>query len=663
MSSLANRYFAHPFVGVIVFLSILAAETLHAEESTLLQLGSRVKMIPQSPLHGGATDGGILSANQHRLVTVGKNYYEQHQYLSIIKLPTGEVLAKVAIESPIEEIQHAAGSLDGSRIAILQGNKIEIRDVIAPREVKHRFPAKAGEFASLALSNDGAQLAVGSFRDITVYDCENGKRLQQFKMSAGGPIVFYSDVDQLGFFGSTGVWLSESSGEPPELLVDTLEGFEMQNACISNGHCFASLKKKRSGNLAVEILSGKYEDSKYLVAKFDIQGNVMWQVGTSDDLIAVSHDTVVFCNQDLLMRTTDSADVTTIGRCEWLRQLKFSAGGEILAGVVKDETGVQVWNAKTWRPHFANAIPYGPSASGIDDNGRAIVTSQSSVCFADLGKPFQRMTDLPDDISPFLGKHWLSGDGRLLAWLTKSDGVKLMDLTKEKEIEIETRSDLRATSVWINQPGDRVIVRYKSKPTSPGQEAKRSFFAGFFGGSSTVTTPTDLISLPAGERYAEFNTSDLEMFMHPIFPGERMTYSTSTGIAHYTIGPTSVNKTGHIPVKHYRQSVSSSGAMVVGTWSGKVLWYENPMSSPQTILQTNDDHKLIVSVSPDGQTAYCCEYVSEQRQTLLKVIRCPDAKILWEQWLPGEISQIHVSPQGEYLLLSMYDGWFVVDTK
>lgn len=661
MRVLANPGCGHPIAVVVILASILAATTLHADESTVPKLDPRVKMIPLSPLHGIAADGEILSVNQTRLVIIGKTYYGDRQYLTVIKLPTGEVLEKVAIALPIEEIEHATGSQDGSRIAILQGDTVEIRDVVTAGEVKHRIAAEAGKVASIALSNDGGQLAVGSHQHVTLYDCQTGKRLHQYKINSGKPIVFYSDVDQLGVFSSTGVWLSESNGKPPEFCFATPEGLELRNVCVSNGHCFATLKKIRSVNLAIEIMSGHYQGSTYFAAKFDTQGNMKWQIGTSDDSIAVSHDTVIFRNVDMLMRTTNSAEVTTIGRCEWLDQWKFSAGGEFLVGLVNQENGVQIWNADTWRPHFANAIPYGPSACGIDDNGRTTVTSQSSVCVADLGKPFQRVRDLPDDISPYMGKHWLSGDGRLLAWLTKSDGVKLMDLAEDKEIKIETRSDLKATSVWVNQLGDRVIIRYKNKPTSPGQEAKRGFLEGFFGGSSTVTAPTDLISLPTGKRIAEFNTSDLEIFRHPIFPAERMTYSTRTGISHYSISPTSVNKTGSIRIEHYSQSVSASGAMVVGTHSGKVLWYESPVASPQTLLQTNDDHRLIVGLSPDGKTAFCCEHVMPRRQTLLKVISCPDAKILWEQWLPGEIKKIDVSPQGKYALLSMFDRWFVVD--
>ncbi len=155
MRVLANPCYGHPIAVVVILASTLAAMTLHAEDSTVPKLDSRIKMIPHSPLHGLAADGEILSVIQTRLVIVGKTYYGDRQYLTVIKLPTGEVLEKIAIALPIEEMEHTTGSQDGSRIAILQGDTIEIRDVITAGEVKHHIAAKAGKVTSVALSNDG----------------------------------------------------------------------------------------------------------------------------------------------------------------------------------------------------------------------------------------------------------------------------------------------------------------------------------------------------------------------------------------------------------------------------------------------------------------------------------------------------------------------------
>lgn len=527
----------------------------------------------------------------------------------------------------------------------------------------NRVPVKTTDITSAALSNDGKQLAVGSRGYVTLYDCQTGQRLHRFTIESERPMLFYSELNQLGACDAAGVWISESTGKPPELLFRIPDGFELQKARVSNDHCFASLKKLRSGDLVVEILSGKYKEEPYYVTKFDKRGSVKWQVGASSDSMAVDNHTVVFCNKHLLMRTTDSTNIETIGRCEWLRELKFSADGEYLVGLVRQENGVQVWNANTWKPHSANAIPFGGSASAIDDNGRATVTSQSSVCVADLGKPFQRLIDLPDDTSPYMGKHWLSGDGRLLAWITTSDGAKLMDMVENKQIEIETRDDAKATHVWLNESGDRAVVRYEGKEATPGQAAQRGFFEGFFGTSAAKeTVPADLISLPTGKHVAEFDTSDLELLQHPIFPGERMSYSTMNGIAHYLVTPTKVSRAGSIRMDHFDQSMSASGTLVVGATSGKFLRYKTPTSPPQTLMQTKADHILTVGISPDGNTTYCCAYDHSQRQTLLTVISSPDTKILWEQWLPSAINKLQVSPQGKYLLLTMDDGWYIVRT-
>ena len=663
MSVIVARRSCYRVAICIALASLLVANTTQAEEAKTPAIDSRVQKIPVSPLHEIAADGGILSVTQSQLVCVGNEPSTEHHYLTLVNLPTGETLEKVRIASPIEDKPHATASRDGSRIAILQENAIEIRDVSSLREVANRIPVDTANISSIALSNDGKQLAVGSRKSVTLYTYQTGERLHRFAIDSEQPLLIFSDLNQLGAFDATGVWLSESTGKPPEQLFRIPAGFALQKACISNNHCFASLRKLRSGDLVTEILSGNYKEEPYFVTKFDKRGNAKWQVGASNDSMAVVNDTVVFCNKQLLMRATDSTPPEVIDHCEWLRELSFSAGGDFLVGLVHQRNGVQVWNAKGWKAHSANAIPYGGSASAIDDNGRVTVTSQSSVCVADLGKPFQRWIDLPDDISPYMGKHWLSGDGRLLAWITKSDGAKLMDLVENKEIKIETRDDAKATDIWLNESGDRAIIRYQRKVTTPGQAAQRGFFEGFFGSSAaSETVPADLISLPTGSRVAEFNTSDLELLQHPIFPGERMSYSTMNGIAHYLITPTKVSRTGSIRMDHFDQSMSASGTLVVGATSGKFLRYKTPTSPPQTLMQTKDDHILTVGISPDGNTTYCCAYDHSQRQTLLTVISSPDTKILWEQWLPSAINKLQVSPQGKHLLLTMDDGWYIVRT-